>query len=307
MKPSRDIARLVEIMAALRAPGTGCAWDLAQTFETIVPYTIEETYEVADAVDRGDRGDLREELGDLLLQVVFQARIAEEEGSFDFGGVVEAITTKLIRRHPHIFGDKRDLTEQEVKGLWAAIKAAEKAERAARSGATVEAPGTILAGVPAGLPALLRAEKLQRKAATVGFDWNDARLVLAKIREEAEECEQALGDKDAVADEIGDLMFAVVNLARHADVDPETALRATNRKFERRFGFVETALRDRGTSPADADLADMEALWQAAKATEPATPRADAAAAPRPPHDPGSALLESGAEGAEAVAAAPGR
>ncbi|HEX4768983.1 MAG TPA: nucleoside triphosphate pyrophosphohydrolase [Lichenihabitans sp.] len=269
MTPSRDLARLIEIMAALRTPGTGCAWDLAQSFESIVPYTIEETYEVADAVERGDREDLRDELGDLLLQVVFQARIAEEEGSFDFGSVVEAITTKLIRRHPHIFGDRRDLTADEVKRQWNEVKDAEKAERTRREARHgPRGSGQHLAGVQAGLPALLRSTKLQVRAAEVGFDWNDPRLVLAKIREEADEAEAALGDPPALADEIGDLMFAVVNLARHAGVDPETALRAANRKFERRFGHVERELQRRGASLEAASLDEMERLWQDAKVSE---------------------------------------
>ena len=304
MIPSRDIGRLIEIMAALRTPGTGCSWDLAQTFESIVPYTIEETYEVADAVERGDREDLKEELGDLLLQVVFQARIAEEEGSFDFGAVVEAITAKLIRRHPHIFGTKRDLTEREVKEQWRSIKEAEKTERAAR-GQAEPTPGGTLAGVPRGFPALLRAHLLQSKAAKVGFDWNDARLVLAKIREEADEFERALGDEAAMADEIGDLMFAVVNLARHAQVDPEAALRATNRKFEHRFGFVEQALERRGTSPALADLAEMEDLWQAAKAAERATPAAEPDSDPAPVRRQAAEPPEIGSAGVEAVEGAP--
>ena len=272
MTPSRDIARLIEIMAALRTPGSGCSWDLAQSFESIVPYTIEETYEVADAVERGDREDLREELGDLLLQVVFQARIAEEEGSFDFGAVVEAITTKLIRRHPHIFGARRDLTAEEVKSLWGDIKRTEKAERADRRGGRRDTATGVLSSVPAGLPALQRAHKIQEKVAKVGFDWDDARLVLAKIREEVDEVEEALGDRDATAEEIGDLMFAVVNLARHAGVDSERALRSANRKFERRFTFIEQALDRRGTSPAAAELAEMEDLWEAAKVAEQADP-----------------------------------
>ena len=269
MTPSRDLARLIEIMAALRTPGTGCAWDLAQSFESIVPYTIEESYEVADAVARGDREDLRDELGDLLLQVVFQARIAEEEGSFDFGSVVESITTKLIRRHPHIFGDRRNLTPDEVKRQWSEVKAAEKAERTRREAQHGQRGSEHhLAGVPAGLPALLRSTKLQARAAEVGFDWNDPRLVLAKIREEADEAEAALSDPPALADEIGDLMFAVVNLARHAGVDPETALRAANGKFERRFGHVERELRRQGASLEAASLDEMERLWQDAKTQE---------------------------------------
>ena len=289
MKPSRDIQRLLDIMAALRTPVTGCSWDLAQTFESIVPYTIEETYEVADAVERGDRDDLRDELGDLLLQVVFQARIAEEEGSFDFGGVVDAITTKLVRRHPHVFGPRQDLSAEEVKTQWATIKQAEKAERAARSGpsGSLGQPGSpevaLLAGIPAGLPPLLRALKLQAKASTVGFDWNDARLVLDKIREEVDEIDAALATllesrrtapkagTEAVEDEIGDLMFAIVNLTRHLSIDSDRALRGANRKFERRFGAIEAALAAEGRSLPDADLAEMERLWQAAKAGEPKT------------------------------------
>ncbi len=298
MIPSRQIERLIEIMAALRAPETGCSWDLAQTFRSIVPYAIEEAHEVADAVERGDREDLRDELGDLLLQVVFQARIAQEEGSFDFGGVVEAVTTKLIRRHPHIFGPKRDLSEEEVKAQWATIKNAEKAERAARGGPGASdetAPPCHLSGIPTGFPALLRAEKLQSKASEVGFDWNSARLVLDKIREETDEIEAVLDEPDALADEIGDLMFAVVNLARHSRVDPETALRATNRKFERRFGFVERSLARRGQTLEMASLAEMEDLWRDAKAHErgPLTIRSagarlesDSAGAPSGPAEP---------------------
>ena len=276
MTPSRDIARLIDIMAALRHPTTGCSWDLAQTFASVAPYAIEEAYEVADAVTRGDREDLREELGDLLLQVVFQARIAEEEGSFDFGGVVEAITAKLVRRHPHIFGDRTDLTPEEVKAGWDRIKAEEKAERAARDRAARQGRGepaeeavpALLGRVGTGLAPLPRAVKLQRVAATVGFDWNDPRAVLAKIREETAEIEAALGDPRAMADEIGDLLFAVANLARHADVDPETALTGANAKFERRFGHIESELARRGSSLQEADLDAMEALWGEAKASE---------------------------------------
>ena len=266
MKPSRDIARLIEIMAALRTPGTGCPWDLEQDFATIAPYTIEEAYEVADAIARGDLTDLREELGDLLLQVVFHARMAEEADKFDFGAVVEAITTKLIRRHPHVFGEARDLSPQAVKGLWEQIKAQEKAERGPRDG---EGKGA-LAGVPVGLPALTRALKLQAKAGRVGFDWNDPMAVLAKIREEADEiaAEIARGDRAAAKAEVGDLLFAVVNLARHLDVDPEDALRGTNAKFARRFAAIERALAARGKSPTESTLAEMDALWDDAKMAE---------------------------------------
>lgn len=269
MLPSRDIGRLLDLMAALRHPETGCSWDLAQDLASVVPYTIEEAFEVADAVQRGDREDLRDELGDLLLQVVFQARIAEEEGSFDFGGVVEAITSKLIRRHPHIFGERRDLTPAEVKAIWATIKADEKAARQLRSDREGRGGRAgLLAAVEAGLPALPRSIKLQSKASEVGFDWNDPRAVIAKIREECEEIEAVLDDRDAVSEEIGDLLFAVTNLARHAKVDPETALRAANQKFERRFGFIEAELAARGMALAEAGLAAMEELWTAAKVSE---------------------------------------
>jgi ATP diphosphatase len=250
-------------MAALRTPGTGCPWDLEQDFSTIAPYTLEEAYEVADAIARGDLDDLREELGDLLLQVVFHARMAEEQGAFDFGGVVEAITEKLLRRHPHVFGDLRGLSAEAVEGLWQRIKDEEKATKGARdSGA--------LAGVPVILPALTRALKLQQKAGKVGFDWNDPLAVLAKIREEADEIEAEIRDgrRDAASAEVGDLLFAVVNLARHLDADPETILRATNHKFERRFAAIERALAARGQTPEQSTLAEMDALWDAAKSAE---------------------------------------
>ncbi|MPZ36874.1 MAG: nucleoside triphosphate pyrophosphohydrolase [Rhizobiales bacterium] len=263
MTPSRDITRLLEIMAALRTPGTGCPWDLEQNFATIAPYTLEEAYEVADAIERGDLDDLREELGDLLLQIAFHARMAEEQGAFDFGSVVEAITEKLVRRHPHVFGDERGLSAKAVEGLWQRIKSQEKAAKPDRDiGA--------LAGVPVALPALTRALKLQQKAGKVGFDWNDPMAVLAKIREEADEIEADLksGKRDAAAAEVGDLLFAVANLARHLDADPEATLRAANQKFERRFASIESALAARGKTPAQSTLAEMDALWDEAKATE---------------------------------------
>lgn len=266
MTPSRDIGRLIEIMAALRTPRTGCPWDLEQNFATIAPYTLEEAYEVADAIARDDLGDLEEELGDLLLQVVFHARMAQEQGAFDFGDVVEAITTKLIRRHPHVFGDKHAGDPEKVKGLWEEIKAQEKAAKAARGKA---APNGALAGVPVTLPALTRALKLQSKAGKVGFDWNDPRAVLRKIREETDEIEAALDGNDPnAAAEVGDLLFAAVNLARHLDADPEALLRQTNLKFERRFSVIEDALAANGKSPQDATLAEMDALWNEAKARE---------------------------------------
>jgi ATP diphosphatase len=271
MTPSRDISRLLEIMARLRTPGTGCPWDLEQDFTTIVPYTIEEAYEVADAIARGDLDDLRDELGDLLLQVVFHARMAEEQNAFSFGDVVEAVTTKMIRRHPHVFSDKDGrLTPSGVKGAWERIKAEEKAERAARRPPDETAHTLLLSGVKAGQPALARAMELQRKASTVGFDWNDPRAVLQKIREEADEIETALdsGDTEELAEETGDLLFAVVNLARHVGADPDQALRGTNAKFERRFAYIERALAAQGRSPEDASLDEMDALWNEAKENE---------------------------------------
>jgi ATP diphosphatase len=245
MTPARDISGLLEIMAALRTPGSGCPWDLQQNFATIVPYTIEEAFEVADAIARGDLDDLRDELGDLLLQVVFHARMAEEQNAFAFGDVVEAITAKMIRRHPHVFADKDGrLTPSDVKGAWDRIKAEEKAERAARRPREETAHKSLLASVKAGQPALARAMELQRRASSVGFDWNDPRAVLHKIREEADEIEVALdhGDTAGLAEETGDLLFALVNLTRHVGADPESALRGTNAKFERRFAYIERAL-----------------------------------------------------------------
>jgi ATP diphosphatase len=241
---------------------------LAQNFATIAPYTIEEAYEVADAIARGDLHDLRDELGDLLLQVVFHARMAQEQGEFDFGDVVQALTEKLVRRHPHVFGEAQGLTPKAVEGLWERIKAQERAEKAQRQ--SREEPAGALAGVPVALPALTRALKLQSKAGKVGFDWNDPLAVLAKIREEADEIEAELGagQRAAAAAEVGDLLFAVVNLARHLDMDPEATLRATNAKFERRFAAIERALAERGKSPQAATLAEMDALWNEAKAAE---------------------------------------
>jgi nucleoside triphosphate diphosphatase len=262
VKPSHDIARLIEIMAALRTPGSGCPWDLEQTFRSIAPYTLEEAYEVADAIARGDLEDLRDELGDLLLQVVYHARMAEEQGAFDFGDVVEGVTAKMVRRHPHVFADAEGKTVKAVEGLWERIKAEERTDKREPEGA--------LAGVPVALPALTRALKLQNKAGRVGFDWNDPRSVLAKIREEADEIEAELdrADQAKVAAEVGDLLFAAVNLARHFGADPEDVLRQTNLKFERRFGSIERALAGRGKTAKDATLAEMGALWDAAKAAE---------------------------------------
>ena len=273
MQPSNDIRRLMDIMAALRDPVSGCPWDVQQTFASIAPFTIEEAYEVVDAIERGATEDLREELGDLLLQVVFHARMAEEAGLFDFGGVVEAITAKLVRRHPHVFGDAGALTSDEVKSSWGRIKAEEKrAKRAAetKDGRHAEAKSGALDGVPLALPALTRALKLQEKAGKVGFDWNDVRAVLDKIREEIIEVEAeiAKGSAQALSGEVGDLLFATTNLARHLRVDPEAALRSANAKFERRFAHIEARLAEGGRTPDGASLDEMERLWAEAKARE---------------------------------------
>ncbi|GAB4067007.1 nucleoside triphosphate pyrophosphohydrolase [Ancylobacter sonchi] len=271
MTPSRDIERLIEIMTALRTPVTGCPWDLEQDFASIAPYTIEEAYEVADAIARQDPEDLCDELGDLLLQVVFHAQMAREQQLFDFGDVVTAITAKMIRRHPHVFGADQGRDVAAVNRAWAEIKAEEKrlrAERRARRGLPVDGEGErVLAGIPVGAPALTRAVKIQQKAATVGFDWPDAGPVIDKIREEIAEVEAeiASGDRAAAAAEVGDLLFAVANLARHLGVEPEAALRGTNDKFIRRFAHIEDALARQERRPADASLSEMEALWQEAK------------------------------------------
>ena len=274
MKPSPDIARLLEIMAALRTPVSGCPWDLEQDFASIAPYTLEEAYEVVDAIERGDLADLKDELGDLLLQVVFHARMAEEQGAFAFPDVVAAITRKLVRRHPHVFGDTRNMSPEEVKNLWDEIKREEKAERrGARDAMGLPADAHeagFLGGIPTALPALTRAQKLTAKAAKVGFDWPDAMQVIDKIHEELEEVKEASssGERDRIEDEIGDLLFSVTNLARHFGIDPERALRRTNAKFERRFTSVEQALGSQGRSLNEASLDEMEKLWVAAKHAE---------------------------------------
>ncbi|MFD1326666.1 nucleoside triphosphate pyrophosphohydrolase [Mycoplana ramosa] len=273
MQPSRDIKGLVDIMAALRQPETGCPWDIVQTFETIKPYTIEEAYEVADAIERGDMHDLCDELGDLLLQVVFHARMAEEAGDFGFGDVVEAVTRKMIRRHPHVFDRSGADTPEAVKLQWDAIKQAERRERAerrARHGLPPETEPGFLGSVQRSLPALVEALKLQERAAKVGFDWSEPEPILDKIEEEIGELREALrhGDRKKVSDELGDLIFAVVNIGRHTDTDPEMALRGTNAKFRRRFAHIETELQAAGETLEAATLERMEELWQAAKAIE---------------------------------------
>ena len=268
-QPSRSIDGLIDIMAALRTPVSGCAWDLAQDFKSIGPYTIEEAYEVVDAIHRGDPEDLCDELGDLLLQVVFHARMAEEKGLFSFADVCEAITAKMIRRHPHVFGDARDLPPDQVKALWGQIKAQEKADRAARRTASdlPEPDQGLLDGVPQALPALSRAEKLQKLAGSVGFDWDDVQLVLAKCDEELAEVHEAVasGDQAAIKDEIGDLLFVVVNIARHMQIDPEDALRQGNNKFTSRFNYIEKTLKSKNKQWSATSLAEMEDLWIEAK------------------------------------------
>jgi ATP diphosphatase len=264
-KPSRNIADLIEIMRRLRGPD-GCPWDRAQNFATIAPYTIEESYEVAASIADGDYKALPDELGDLLFQVVFHARMAEEAGLFDFGDVVEAVTAKMIRRHPHVFGDAGASPDQHSQKLaWEELKAEErKAKASGRPGHNT----SILDDVPLALPALLRADKLQRRASSVGFDWDNAAKVVDKIAEEAREVVDAGLDPDKRAEEIGDLLFVVANLARHLKVDPEAALRSANAKFTRRFHFIEAALKAEGREPAGASLDEMEALWQKAKQAE---------------------------------------
>ena len=261
--PEGGIGRLVAIMARLRDPERGCPWDIEQDFDSIAPYTIEEAYEVADAIARRDHEDLRDELGDLLFQVVYHAAMAEEEGRFGFAEVVRGISDKMLRRHPHVFGDEsRDKSAEQQTRDWERIKAAERAGRTATPSA--------LDGVTAGLPALTRAVKLQNRAARVGFDWPDAGAVIDKIAEESRELVEArdAGERDRLAEEYGDLMFVMANLARHLGIDPEGALRQANAKFTRRFHGIEAALAERGTRPEHVTLAEMDALWDAMKRRE---------------------------------------
>lgn len=252
-------------MARLRHPETGCPWDIEQDFQSIAPYTIEEAYEVADAIARQDTEAVKDELGDLLLQVVFQARIAEEGDLFDFADVANAISAKMIRRHPHVFGDAVVKTSDEQTETWESIKAA---ERAAKQNGSAAPALSVLDDVPVALPALKRAEKLQKRAARVGFDWPSPEPVFEKIREEIAELEAELAKdapKERIEDELGDILFAVVNLARKLKVEPGSALRQTNLKFEQRFRFIERMLDAEGRSPDSASLDEMESLWQRAK------------------------------------------
>jgi nucleoside triphosphate diphosphatase len=262
--PREPMARLLAVMAWLRDRQHGCPWDLEQTFRTIVPYTIEEAYEVADAIERDDLAALKEELGDLLLQVVYHSQMASEAGAFDFSAVAATVADKMVGRHPHVFGDATIDTAEEQTASWEARKAAERAAKG-----KAEGPTGALDGVARALPALLRAEKIQKRAARVGFDWKETAPVIDKIEEELDELRRELTadgiDQARVADELGDVLFAVANLARHCKVDPEAALRATNDKFERRFRHIERRLGEAGRKPADATLEEMEALWQEAK------------------------------------------
>ncbi|MGE5266984.1 MAG: nucleoside triphosphate pyrophosphohydrolase [Deltaproteobacteria bacterium] len=294
------LKRLLSIMAALRTPRTGCPWDLEQTFETIAPYTIEEAYEVADAISRRDLADLKEELGDLLLQVVYHARIAEEQGAFHFAEVAEAVNAKMIRRHPHVFGSEEERAAGAQPDFWARIKADEKAERAAErarlspdAGRMPPAHGSkVLADVPVGLPALTRAVKLQDKAARVGFDWPDIRPVFGKMKEEIGELEEvafalttepepsetaggqpAPVARAAVEEELGDMLFVMANIARHLKLDPETALRAANDKFTRRFAYIERRLAEQGRTAEQSTLEEMDALWDEVRAMDKQQPR----------------------------------
>jgi ATP diphosphatase len=282
----KSLADLLAVMAALRTPGSGCPWDLEQTFATIAPYTVEEAYEVADAIQRGDLADLEEELGDLLLQVVYHARMAEEAGAFDFADVADAITRKMIRRHPHVFGTAEERARGAEPGFWQRLKAAEKAQKAAeraRLGLPPKASSaSLLADVAHALPALTRAVKLQDKAAKVGFDWPSLGPVFQKMEEELAELEEIAvpadprgatpellaANKARIEEEYGDLLFVVANVARHLGIDPEAALRGANAKFERRFGHIETRLAEQGRTCEQSTLEEMDRYWDEAKARE---------------------------------------
>lgn len=272
--PPGELSTLLAIMAKLRDPKTGCPWDVEQSFSSIAPYTIEEAYEVADAIQRNDKEDLCDELGDLLLQVVFHAQMAKEEGSFTFADVVAAVTTKMIRRHPHVFGDIDRNDPQAVKVRWEEIKSEERAEKRSRrasqnQGEGDDKPASALDGVPTTLPALQRAFKLQAKAARVGFDWPTPQAVMDKLAEETDEVAEELAaapqDRSRLEDEIGDVLFVVTNLARKLDIDPTVALESTNQKFIQRFQWVEKALEGTSTPVGEASLETMENAWQQAK------------------------------------------
>ncbi|MEP3266066.1 MAG: nucleoside triphosphate pyrophosphohydrolase [Hyphomicrobiales bacterium] len=269
LEPSGDIARLLEIMGRLRDPETGCPQDIIQTFKTIVPYTIEEAYEVKDAIERDDMNDLCDELGDLLLQVVYHAEMASERGAFNFEDVVKSITKKMIRRHPHVFGTNEQRESGMKEGDWERIKTIERAEKeAAKSAHEKSNSSLLLDSVPNTLPALTHAMKLQKRASTVGFDWNNIDLVFDKLREEFAELEAECAKDDSneqQLDEMGDILFVAVNLARHLKIDPEVALNSTNSKFIKRFNFIENALNKKNKTLENATLDEMEELWQKAK------------------------------------------
>ncbi|MFD2207371.1 nucleoside triphosphate pyrophosphohydrolase [Kiloniella antarctica] len=263
-KNKNGIDRLIQLMADLRDPNGGCPWDIEQTFQTIAPYTIEEAYEVADAIEKKDHSSLRDELGDLLLQVVYHARIAEDNKLFDFEDIAQAITDKMVNRHPHVYGDVSHNNVQEQAMAWEDLKAQERVKKQGK------AEDSILDGITLGLPAATRAVKLQKRAARVGFDWPDLHPVIEKIHEEIEELKDVLLqekpiDMDSAEDELGDVLFSVVNLARHLDLDPEQALRRTNQKFEKRFRGIETALKEQEIKIQNADLEVMEELWNQQK------------------------------------------
>lgn len=260
-RATSQLSRLLSIMAKLRDPKDGCPWDVQQTFETIAPYTIEEAYEVANAITRGNMGDLCDELGDLMFQAVFHARMAQEQGSFEFADVLSSINDKMVRRHPHVFADAKERNADEQTASWEDQKAAERSAKGVDG---------LLSDVPVNLPGLTRAVKLQKRAARVGFDWTDAKQVLAKVAEEAGELTDAVNtkDKDQIEDEFGDLLFVLSNLSRHLKVDPEAAIRRANAKFTTRFSHIEKTVRDQGSSLDETSVDEMEALWNEAKAAE---------------------------------------
>ena len=272
------IDRLIAIMTMLRDKQHGCPWDLEQTIKSLLPYTLEEVYEVADAIENNDLVELEDELGDLLFQVIFYAQIAKEQGAFDFQDIATAISDKLVRRHPHVFpagdveqfGIPQDISAQQVVVNWEAIKEIEREEKRKKGGsAAVEKNESILDDVPRALPAMERARKLQKRAAQVGFDWAEIAPVLNKLKEEVAEFEEALasGDHERISDELGDVLFATINLARHSKIEPEVALRSTNRRFELRFKWMEVALSKQGKVFKDANLEELDALWDQAKST----------------------------------------